>query len=117
MYYQIGHLEATAGFAGLIKAIYILERGVIPPNINLINPNPRIPFRDWNLKVAKRLEQWPTKGPRVISVCSHSLTIPHRILTLIVLPLIRFKVLGMEVCSQEFQSTGETKILLTLRLR
>lgn len=32
---NIGHLESASGLAGLIKAIMILERGWIPPTINL----------------------------------------------------------------------------------
>ena len=32
---NIGHLECTSGLAGLIKTILILEKGFIPPNINL----------------------------------------------------------------------------------
>ena len=32
---NIGHLESTSGLAGLIKTVLILEKGYIPPNINL----------------------------------------------------------------------------------
>lgn len=32
---NIGHLECTSGLAGLIKTVMILEKGYIPPNINL----------------------------------------------------------------------------------
>ena len=32
---NIGHTECTSGLAGLIKTILILEKGYIPPNINL----------------------------------------------------------------------------------
>ena len=32
---NIGHTECTSGLAGLIKTILILEKGHIPPNINL----------------------------------------------------------------------------------
>ena len=31
---NIGHLESVSGLAGLIKAILVLERGLIPPNVN-----------------------------------------------------------------------------------
>lgn len=41
---NIGHLETAAGFAGLIKAILMLQHQVIPRHLNLINPNPLIDF-------------------------------------------------------------------------
>lgn len=32
---NIGHLESASGLAGLVKTVLILEKGYIPPNINL----------------------------------------------------------------------------------
>lgn len=32
---NIGHLESASGLAGLIKTVLVLEKGYIPPNINL----------------------------------------------------------------------------------
>ncbi|KAF6218696.1 hypothetical protein HO133_006047 [Letharia lupina] len=39
---NIGHLEGASGVAGVIKAILILETGVIPPNVNIEHLNPDI---------------------------------------------------------------------------
>lgn len=48
---NIGHTEAAAGLAGLIKAVLMLENGVIPPQINYMTPNPEILLDEWKLRV------------------------------------------------------------------
>jgi acyl transferase domain-containing protein len=48
---NIGHLEGTAGVAGLIKSILMLERGIIPPVANLETVNREIDSQHFNLKV------------------------------------------------------------------
>ena len=52
---NIGHLEAAAGVAALIKAAWMLKRNVIPPLATLQTPNPNIPFERLNLALATRL--------------------------------------------------------------
>ena len=51
---NIGHLEGASGLAGLIKAILVLERGVIPRNIWFEKLNPDIPADEWKLKVSTK---------------------------------------------------------------
>jgi acyl transferase domain-containing protein len=48
---NVGHLEGTAGLAGLIKSIYVVERGQIPANLWLEKVNPKIPAEKWHLQV------------------------------------------------------------------
>lgn len=48
---NIGHLEAASGLAAMVKTIFALEEGVIPPNINFEKPNEAIPLENWKLKV------------------------------------------------------------------
>ena len=48
---NIGHLEGCSGIAGIIKAILVLERGIIPPIAKLRLLNPRIDADMLKLKV------------------------------------------------------------------
>ncbi len=56
---NMGHLEAGAGIAGLIKTALCLHHRQIPTNLHFENPNPQIPFDELRLRVAQRLEPWP----------------------------------------------------------
>ncbi|KAL2119996.1 hypothetical protein VTJ04DRAFT_6957 [Mycothermus thermophilus] len=64
---NIGHLEAASGIAGIIKAALMLERGFILPNYDFKHPNPKIPWKEWNLKVPTAQRPWP-RGKKYISV-------------------------------------------------
>lgn len=50
---NIGHLEAAAGVAGVIKALLILQTGRIPPHLLFGHPNPAIPFDALNLRLTR----------------------------------------------------------------
>ncbi|RAL14312.1 type I polyketide synthase [Aspergillus homomorphus CBS 101889] len=68
---NIGHLEGASGIAGLIKAVLILEKGIIPPNSsNLQSLNPQIDEQYFNLKILTRAIAWPSPGLRRASVNS-----------------------------------------------
>ncbi|PHH81292.1 hypothetical protein CDD82_1123 [Ophiocordyceps australis] len=64
---NIGHLEACAGLASLIKSIYILESGIIAPTASVRVPNPKIEWDQWHLAVPAVPTPWPTPGLRRIS--------------------------------------------------
>ncbi|MFD0387917.1 polyketide synthase [Tistrella bauzanensis] len=59
---NIGHLEAAAGIAGLIKATLALHHRRIPSNLNFQSPNPAIDFDGLMLKVATEDQPWPENG-------------------------------------------------------
>ena len=68
---NIGHLEAAAGVAGLIKTVLALKNRAIPPNLHFETPNPQIPFETYRLCVPTALTPWPvTEGPRLAGVNS-----------------------------------------------
>lgn len=49
---NIGHTEPVSGLAAIIKSIFVLKHGVIPPNVNYEKTNPNIPLTEWRLKVS-----------------------------------------------------------------
>src|SRR5262245_22173534 len=55
---NIGHLEAAAGIAGLIKTALCLQRRQIPKNLHFETPNKTIPLDDLRLWVARRHQHW-----------------------------------------------------------
>jgi len=64
---NIGHLEAAAGIAGLIKLVLSLQQGVIPPHLHLHNPNPLIDWAAAPVQVPTTLTPWspPAGAPRI----------------------------------------------------
>jgi acyl transferase domain-containing protein/aryl carrier-like protein len=53
---NIGHLEAAAGIAGVIKTALCLYHRCVPPLANLQTPNRNIPFEDLRLRLPTRPE-------------------------------------------------------------
>lgn len=61
---NIGHTEAAAGVAGLIKAILALKHKVIPPHINLQTVNPALNLDDQPFDIPREPTPWPEhSGP------------------------------------------------------
>jgi phthiocerol/phenolphthiocerol synthesis type-I polyketide synthase E len=68
---NIGHLDAAAGIAGLIKTILALEHRQIPPSLHFEQPNPNIDFINSPFFVNTELRSWETNGtPRRAGVSS-----------------------------------------------
>ncbi|KAH8743967.1 polyketide synthase [Diaporthe sp. PMI_573] len=53
---NIGHTEAAAGLASLIKSVLMLEHGMIPPQANFITPNPKLLLDEWKIRIPTKLE-------------------------------------------------------------
>jgi acyl transferase domain-containing protein/acyl-CoA synthetase (AMP-forming)/AMP-acid ligase II/acyl carrier protein len=64
---NIGHLEAAAGVAGLMKAALALQHGEIPAHLNLMQPNPMIAWDTLRFDVPRELHQWPCGYERRIA--------------------------------------------------
>ncbi|MGE0158273.1 MAG: type I polyketide synthase [Gemmatimonadales bacterium] len=48
---NVGHLEAAAGVAGVIKTVLALGRRAVPPNLHFRSGNPHIDWAAWPIKV------------------------------------------------------------------
>lgn len=56
---NIGHLEAAAGVAGLLKVIGVLKNRQVPKSLHFKKPNPRIPFEEYCVEVVDELKSLP----------------------------------------------------------
>ncbi len=55
---NLGHLEATAGIASLIKVVLCLQHEQIPAHLHFSEPSPHIPWHKWPLVVPTALTPW-----------------------------------------------------------
>ncbi len=68
---NLGHLDAAAGVAGLVKAVLAVREGRVPPSLHFEHPNPALALERTPFRVAARLEDWPVEGdPRRAGVSS-----------------------------------------------
>ncbi len=61
---NIGHLEAAAGIAGVIKTVLAMKRGVIPRHLHFQEPSPEIDWERLPLKVTATPTDWPRATDR-----------------------------------------------------
>src|SRR5579883_1785243 len=80
---NIGHLEAAAGIAGLIKTVLILEHQEIPPHLHFRNPSPYIAWDALPVHIPLERSPWQrAERPRMagVSAFGYSGTNVHAIL-------------------------------------
>src|SRR5207248_155486 len=55
---NVGHLDAAAGVAGVIKTVLALEHKALPPSLHFEQPNPEIDFASTPFYVNATLQPW-----------------------------------------------------------
>ncbi|ANI37551.1 type I polyketide synthase [Mycolicibacterium vaccae] len=68
---NIGHLEAAAGIAGVLKVVLALEHATLPKHLNFEKPSPHIPWDRLAVQVVEETTPWErTDRPRIAGVSS-----------------------------------------------
>jgi acyl transferase domain-containing protein/SAM-dependent methyltransferase len=68
---NIGHLEAAAGVAGLLKVVLALQKKEIPPHLHLKKKSPYIDWDRLPIVVPTKLTPWvPVNGKRIAGLSS-----------------------------------------------
>jgi phthiocerol/phenolphthiocerol synthesis type-I polyketide synthase C len=68
---QIGHLEAAAGIAGLIKTCLVVSSGEIPANLNFQALNPSIDLEGSRVRLPVEVGRWQHSGVRYAGVSAN----------------------------------------------
>ncbi|WBB80649.1 type I polyketide synthase [Micromonospora sp. WMMD882] len=72
---NIGHLEAAAGVAGLIKLVLALRHEQVPPHLHFRTPNPHIDWDGLPIQVPVAPRPWPRgERPRIAGLSSFGMS-------------------------------------------
>ncbi|MBM7846591.1 type I polyketide synthase [Herpetosiphon giganteus] len=71
---NIGHLEAAAGIAGVIKLVLALQYRTLPASLHFQTPNPYIDWDSMPVQVAATTTPWPEHQPLIAGVSSFGLS-------------------------------------------
>jgi len=67
---NIGHTEAAAGIAGVIKTVLAMKHGKIPPHLHLQEVNHQIDLEKLRMHIPTKLTDWPSEGLKLAGVNS-----------------------------------------------
>ncbi|GAC1671278.1 MAG: hypothetical protein PVS3B1_10540 [Ktedonobacteraceae bacterium] len=65
---NVGHLEAAAGIAGLIKTVLSLHKGEIAPNLHFKKLNPHIALDGTTFVIPTQAQPWPQRERRLAGI-------------------------------------------------
>ena len=63
---NIGHLEAAAGVAGVIKVLLAMREGLLPKHLHFERPNPRMDWERLPVRVTSEATVWPENPDRPV---------------------------------------------------
>ncbi|KAK6858910.1 Highly reducing polyketide synthase ACRTS2 [Apiospora arundinis] len=69
---NFGHLEGSSGVLSTIKAVMMLEHGMLLPNANFETLNPKIEHAD-KLRVLTKAISWPPGSPKRVCVTNYGM--------------------------------------------
>jgi len=64
---NVGHTEAAAGIAGVIKTALAIQRRMLPPTLHFREPNPLIGLDRFPFAVQTEASEWPSKSEPLIA--------------------------------------------------